>query len=282
MRGHRGSAAVKPVDGILVVGDEPTVLAARAAAALGLSGNPAEAARASRDKRRSREALRAADLPVPVVFVRRLDEDPASVATGFRIPCVVKPLALSASRGVMRADSPDAFVEAFGAVAAHPRRRTTIRRTRDPAARPGDDRGVTFPVASYALEGLMDRGRLASLAIFDKPDPLDGPFFEETIYVTPLVAPGGRAGSHRRDDCRGGGAWASSTGRSTPSAASTSTASSCSRSPRAPSAGCADDALRFAAAAGAARSSRSRNCCCGTRWARHRRLSARAPRRRVS
>ena len=30
-----------------------------------------------------------------------------------------------------------------------------------------------------------DRGAFRAFAIFDKPDPLDGPFFEETIYVTP-------------------------------------------------------------------------------------------------
>jgi hypothetical protein len=42
-----------------------------------------------------------------------------------------------------------------------------------------------IPGREYALEGLMHHGELRVLAIFDKPDPLDGPFFEETIYVTP-------------------------------------------------------------------------------------------------
>jgi hypothetical protein len=35
------------------------------------------------------------------------------------------------------------------------------------------------------VEGLLTNGSLRVVAIFDKPDPLDGPFFEETIYVTP-------------------------------------------------------------------------------------------------
>jgi biotin carboxylase len=41
------------------------------------------------------------------------------------------------------------------------------------------------PGAEVALEGLLEDGKLRTLAIFDKPDPLDGPFFEETIYLTP-------------------------------------------------------------------------------------------------
>ena len=183
------SAAVQPVDGILVVGDEPTVLAARAAAALGLSGNPAEAARASRDKRRSREALRAAGLPVPWFSCVGLDEDPASVATRVPYPCVVKPLALSASRGVIRADSPGSFVEAFTRL-RHILMAHEIRRTRDPL----HDQVMIeafIPGRELALEGLMDRGRLHPLALFDKPDPLDGPFFEETIYLTPSSRPAG-------------------------------------------------------------------------------------------
>jgi biotin carboxylase len=40
-----------------------------------------------------------------------------------------------------------------------------------------------------ALDGLLTDGQLETLALFDKPDPLDGPFFEETIYVTPSRLP---------------------------------------------------------------------------------------------
>ena len=40
-----------------------------------------------------------------------------------------------------------------------------------------------------AVEGLLQGGELEVLAVFDKPDPMDGPFFEETIYVTPSRQP---------------------------------------------------------------------------------------------
>jgi biotin carboxylase len=46
-----------------------------------------------------------------------------------------------------------------------------------------------IPGVEFALEGLLEDGRLRVLALFDKPDPLDGPFFEETIYVTPSRHP---------------------------------------------------------------------------------------------
>jgi biotin carboxylase len=98
-------------------------------------------------------------------------------------PCVLKPLGLSASRGVIRADNPAGFRAAFErirALLASP----DVRRLRDEAA--GWIQVESFiPGREFALEGIVTCGRMRVLAVFDKPDPLDGPYFEETIYVTP-------------------------------------------------------------------------------------------------
>src|SRR5207237_340575 len=96
---------------------------------------------------------------------------------------VLKPRTLSASRGVIRADDPRSFAEAYARVskiAGEPE-------VKAKAGRAGRSIVVEsfVPGREVAVEGLVDRGRLRVLAIFDKPDPLDGPFFEETIYVTP-------------------------------------------------------------------------------------------------
>jgi len=175
-------AAQHPVAAVVGVDDETAVLAAILAEGLGLPHNPVAATRAARNKLRQRELLRAAGCPVPDFRAHRLDEDPWAVARGAAYPVVLKPLCLSASRGVMRADSPDAFVAAHGVL-------REILTEPETAAR-GEESAQYLvesfvPGAEYALEGVLVDGRLRVLALFDKPDPLDGPCFEETIYVTP-------------------------------------------------------------------------------------------------
>ena len=172
-----------PPDGILAVGDRPTVLAAHVAARFALPGNPPEAADASRNKWRTRAALRAAGLPTPAFDTLRLDESPERIARSIGYPAVVKPVALSGSRGVIRADNPDELlvaIERLRALLAS----ADIRLERDAA----HDQIVVeafVPGAEYAVEGVLTGGAFHAFAIFDKPDPLDGPFFEETIYLTP-------------------------------------------------------------------------------------------------
>jgi len=174
-----------PPSGVLAVGDRPTIIAARAAQALGLPSNSPDAASASRNKLETRLALREAGLPVPWFQSVQLACDPASLARDVPYPCVLKPLALSGSRGVIRANDPAEFTAAFARIRAllHA---ADVRIERDPAH---DALMIEsfIPGHEYALEGLLDGGTLRTLAIFDKPDPLDGPFFEETIYVTPPV-----------------------------------------------------------------------------------------------
>src|SRR5947209_8760437 len=101
------AAKARPIDGVLVVGDRPTVIGASVAQAFGLPGHPPEAAAIARHKQRTRERLRDAGLPVPWFFPLTLDYEPSALSPQpLTYPCIVKPVALSGSRGVMRADDP--------------------------------------------------------------------------------------------------------------------------------------------------------------------------------
>ena len=174
------------IDGVLAVGDRPTVLAARAAEMLGLPGNPPDAARASRDKRESHARLAAAGLAVANHRTVPLTTDARELAARLVYPVVIKPLALSGSRGVMRVDDGDGLVDAFARlrdIMASP----DVRLERD-AVHDHVLVEAFIPGREYAIEGVLDRGRFQPFAIFDKPDPMDGPFFEETLYVTPSRA----------------------------------------------------------------------------------------------
>jgi biotin carboxylase len=164
---------------VVAVDDSGTVLAASAAQALDLPHNPVAAVDAARDKARMRERFKAADLPTPGFKVLSLDQDPASVAARIRYPSVVKPLDLSGSQGVIRVDDADHFPGVFRRVAA------IITACQPNGSRSGILVEDFIPGDEVAVEALLRDGDLEVLAIFDKPDPLDGPFFEETIYVTP-------------------------------------------------------------------------------------------------
>lgn len=178
--------AGRAVRGVLAVGDRPTLVAAAVAARLGLAWHSPRAAGLARDKRRMREALAAAGMPVPPFLAVPADIAPAAVLPRLRFPVVVKPTILSASRGVIRADDPQSFEAAFLRVRAL-LEAPDVRDMQDPeAAVIQIERYI--PGREYAVEALMEHGALHVLAIFDKPDPLEGPFFEETIYVTPSRA----------------------------------------------------------------------------------------------
>ena len=161
-----------PFAGILAVGDKPAGVAAQAAERLGLRFHPLQAVRAAGDKFLTREHFRRAGLRVPAY---RLIQ-PGECAAGVQYPCVLKPLHLSASRGVIRANDPQEFERA----------RARIGRIAGEAPVLVED---FIPGREFAVEAVVTGGRLQTLAVFDKPDPLDGPFFEETLYVAPSRAP---------------------------------------------------------------------------------------------
>ncbi len=179
-------ATKHPLDGVLGVDDDTAVVAAAIATRLHLRGNPARAALAARDKHLQRVTLAQAGVPVPGFSVHMLAEPATDVAAAVRYPCVIKPLRLAASRGVIRADDPRTFVAAqarLAAILAQP----DIAGCGEWAGQYLVEDFIGGP--EVALEGLVIAGRLHVLALFDKPDPLDGPFFEETIYVTPSRLP---------------------------------------------------------------------------------------------
>lgn len=182
-----GVAGEKAVDAVLALGDRPTVTASYAAEALGIAGNSAAAAEICRSKLRQRGTLRAAGVRVPDFFSFALSEDIADVLARVKFPCVVKPLSLSASQGVIRANNADEFAEAVRRIRLL-MESPEIQVLREPEC---DRLLVETYIAGreVAVEGLIERGRLRVLAVFDKPDPLEGPYFEETIYVTPSRLP---------------------------------------------------------------------------------------------
>ena len=175
-------AARKPLDAVVAVDDEGVLVAALAGQRLGLAHNPPDAAARSRDKAAMRRALEDAGVPQPEFRMAGPDAEVAGLAAEVGLPCVVKPVSLSGSRGVIRADDREAAVVA-------------AKRVRAILADAGEDPDAPLLVERYipgdevAVEGLLRGGSLEPLAVFDKPDPLEGPYFEETIYVTPSRLP---------------------------------------------------------------------------------------------
>ena len=180
------AARERPIDGVVAVGDRPVVLAACVATALGLRGNLPDAAAASAHKRLARERFVLAGLPVPWFVDTTIERGIDGVLGKVRYPAVIKPVALSGSRGVIRADGERELRAAFARIVG------LLSRPEIRALRTGAEREILIegfiPGREYALEALLTAGRVRPLALFDKPDPLDGPFFEETIYVTPPAA----------------------------------------------------------------------------------------------
>src|SRR5258708_2020220 len=175
------------VNGILALGDRPAAAAAYAARGLGVRYNHPAAVEACRSKLRMKEVFRDAGLSVPWFRILPIEPAPEPVLLGISYPCVLKPLSLSASQGVVRANNREEFL----AAAARVRRllkSPDILATREANLDQMLVEGY-IPGREVAVEGLLTGGALSILAIFDKPDPLEGPYFEETIYVTPSRLP---------------------------------------------------------------------------------------------
>ena len=175
-----------PIDTVIGVDDHTAVLAAHISAALSLPHNSVASVSAASNKHRMRTLLRQQEVPVPHFTVFPIDGNPETLGGQVAYPCVVKPLILSASCGVIRANDGQEFVGAF-------RRVMALLMGLGLAGREEGGRQILVedfvPGKEVALEGLLTDGQLRVLALFDKPDPLDGPFFEETIYVTPSRLP---------------------------------------------------------------------------------------------
>jgi hypothetical protein len=175
------------VDGILALGDRPAAAAAYAARSLGIRYNHPAAVEACRSKLRMKEVFRDAGLDVPWFQKLPIDPTPEPSLLGISYPCVLKPLSLSASQGVVRANNREEFLAAAARI-RHLLRSPEILATREANLDQMLVEGY-LPGREVAVEGLLTEGGLRVLAIFDKPDPLEGPYFEETIYVTPSRLP---------------------------------------------------------------------------------------------
>jgi len=169
-----------PITAIIGVDDETTLIAAKAAKALKLVHNSQESVETAGNKYRFRTRLANSGLLAPRFILQPVEADPIKASVLVNYPVVLKPLALSASRGVIRANDPSEFVAAFERI-------KTILNMADI----DEDAAGHILIEDYipgdevALEGLLDGGNLTILALFDKPDPLVGPYFEETLYITP-------------------------------------------------------------------------------------------------
>jgi biotin carboxylase len=176
-----------PLDAVVAVDDVGTVVAAAASERLGLPHNPPDAVESARDKLAMRVRLQAGEVPQPPFVAVTTDagaQQIAAAALRVGLPCVIKPTTLSGSQGVIRADTPEDAVSVAQRVRAIARGEGV-----------GDDAPLLVegfaPGPEVAVEAVLTSGALTTLAVFDKPEPLDGPFFEESIYVTPSRLPSG-------------------------------------------------------------------------------------------
>lgn len=170
-------AEAGPFSAVVAPDDAGVLIAAEAAELLGLSQNPPLAVDLTRNKAMMRDALTGV-VPQPRTWVVERDADVGAIIAEFGAPCVIKPVSRSGSQGVIRIDDPkDA--------------EATIARVRRILAVTGGNPNEALLLEEYidgdetAVEGVIENGRFRLLAVFDKPDPLNGPYFEETLYITP-------------------------------------------------------------------------------------------------
>ena len=170
-------------DAVLAVDDSGVELAALLRERLGLPGNLPPAVRLTRDKLAFRRLLQGGGLNCPAFYHLDGDRRALALQVPLQFPVVVKARRLAASRGVIRADTPQAYRQAVRWV-----QEIQAKADRD-ASRLGVVVETFIPGREYAMEGLLLGDRLRVLALFDKPDPLDGPYFEESLYITPSRLP---------------------------------------------------------------------------------------------
>lgn len=172
------------VSGVLASDDWDVVAAAMIADKLGLRFVGVETALAATNKFLMRQRLRNGGAVVPDFQCFAIGDNAGEIAKSLRFPVVIKPTYGQGSLGVIRADTVDEFEKAF---------QYTSRIIVDLDMRPSavrDRSGILveqyIPGEEYTVELLMHEGKPYSLAVFEKPDPLEGPYFEEGIYVTPI------------------------------------------------------------------------------------------------
>lgn len=168
-----------PFTGVVATDDSAVSLAAYAASAMNLPHNPLEAVRLTHRKDLARDCLLSKGIPVPEHKRVDLYSDLSEQANNISYPCVLKPLSLSGSRGVIRTDNPDEFIAACNRI------QLIVKDVPDTESQRYILAESYIPGFEVAVEAMLDNGELQVLALFDKPDPMEGPYFEETYYITP-------------------------------------------------------------------------------------------------
>lgn len=179
------AARARPFVGIIGTDDSTAVIATRVAEQLGLPHNPIESVRLTSRKDLARLRLSQHDVNVPEFRVLSLNQPLAGQCEGVNYPCVVKPVSLSASRGVIRVDDFSQLQQAVSRIDSILGNEGPL----DAELRSTLLLEEFIPGQEVAVEGMLYNGELEILAVFDKPDPLNGPFFEETYYLTPSRFP---------------------------------------------------------------------------------------------
>ena len=154
-------------------------IAAGVARKFKLPHNPMSSIKTSTNKYLARSALSESDFNVPEFWLIDFTKSIAEQTRGVQFPCVVKPIDLSGSRGVIRADNPHELHNAIGRV------KNIIQSEHGETESPKILIERYISGTEHALEGYLTLGELETFCIFDKPDPLEGPYFEETCLVTP-------------------------------------------------------------------------------------------------
>ena len=172
------AVADNPFAAILASDDETVALAGAAAERNGLPGNPAHAIKALTSKIHFRRFCQSNDTQGPGFIALDSKSLDQGVPSGIHYPCVAKPATLSASRGVIRCDNSGELDRAL-------KRIHSLLRSEGKLGEEAVLIEDYIDGLEYAVDGLLKQGRLQVLAIFEKPDPMAGPFFEETIYLTP-------------------------------------------------------------------------------------------------
>lgn len=179
-------AVTHPIAAIIGVDDDTTMVATSTSSTLGLLHNPISSAKATRDKYLLRQTLAKQGVPVPTYKRYSINENINEISAQVNYPCVLKPLSLSASRGVIRANNPVQFTEAFHRIT---KLLNKVKGNKETDVENDQYQHILvedyIPGIEVALEGILINSELKTLAFFDKPDPLEGPFFEETLYITP-------------------------------------------------------------------------------------------------
>jgi len=164
-------------DAIVPVDDQGVIVAALAGEALGLPHNPVRAATATRDKAALRRSL-AGTVRQPEFRVVTTGDGVQEAAGSIGYPVVIKAVSLSASVGVIRVDDASAARDAHD----------TVRRILAERGAPADQPLLVerfVDGTEVSVDGLVHDGTWTTLAIFDKPLPMPGPHFDETLFVTP-------------------------------------------------------------------------------------------------